>query len=536
MKKSTTKNLFFLLFFLALNSVWSQQREYLIGRVLDAKTQEPVVFASIRIKDRAVGIISNIDGSFKIPLKYKEYGDIIEISSMGYQSLEVLIHNLSVYDITTLRLQPAVLELDETVVTAKRKRGKVLSAEQIVKKAVAAISKNFPNNSFSTLGYYRDYQMKGEAYINLNEAILEVFDKGFDQLDFENTKVRIYDYKQNLEFVRDSLSAISYDNHKKVIEHAYLDSYGGNEFTILRVHNAVRNYKIDSYSFVNNLETDLFANHNFKKARDTYTEDEVLYTVKISKDLPNHKLQGRFFISKRDFSIHKMEYAVYDIKKQKAISTLNNPKNDHQLVFKVVTEYKRTNNKMYLNYISFQNSFQMLRPPEFIVNEIIANIQSGCFEVRFNKAIDAATAGKNKNYKFKFLGKKIRFKTVVVFEDAVRLFPAMSDEKADDMFSQLVSAGIAKRKITELLETKVEGILDYNAQGEQYSTLLFDQKKVEYLQFREYFVQQLKPDAQAPLDHLFMNKGIPIFKDQPLVKIDNLDDYWMNTPLQSVKN
>lgn len=71
----------------------AQQEDFIIGKLLDSKTKEPVPFASIRIKDRALGMISNTDGSFKIPLKFKEYGDFIEISSMGYETKELLIQD-----------------------------------------------------------------------------------------------------------------------------------------------------------------------------------------------------------------------------------------------------------------------------------------------------------------------------------------------------------------------------------------------------------------------------------------------------------
>lgn len=111
----------------------------------------------------------------------------------------------------------------------------------------------------------------------------------------------------------------------------------------------------------------------------------------------------------------------------------------------------------------------------------------------------------------------------------------MSDERADDMFSQIVLAEIAKRKITELLETKVEGIFEFKVQGQQNTASLYHQKKDDYLQFREYFVQELKPDIEAPTDGLFMNTRKPIFKDQPIVKKDDFDDYWMNTPLKKVE-
>jgi len=527
-------SIFIVLIFLS-TSIFSQQSEYLFGKLLDAKTGEPVVFASIRIKDRALGVISNVDGSFKIPLKYKEYGDIIEISSMGYQRQEILISDFYRYEVHILRLQPAIVELEETVVIAKRKRKRVPSARQIVKRAIKAIPSNYPQSSFSTIGYYRDYQYKDEVYINLNEAILEVFDQGFDTKDIEDTQVKIYDYKQNLDFTRDSLAADSYDykNYKKVIENAYLPSYGGNEFVILRVHDAIRNYSINSYDFVNNIQTDMFKNHNFKKEADTYLDDELLYVVNIFNKRMEYILVGRLFISKTDYAIHKMEYEIYN----SSIEDLRSKKNKQaNLVFRVVTEYQRTDDTMYLNYISFQNGFQVAMPPEFIIKEIVAIRHSKCFEVRFNRPIDTVSAGKKKNYVFKFLGKKLRFKSIVVFDDAVRLFPAMSGKKTDDIFEQIYSAKNENSKLSELLETKVSGIYGLNAEDQSFNVLLNSQKMDDYFQFREFFVQELKLNSPAPIDSLYMHKRKPIFKDQPIVKPDNFDEYWMNTPLKKKNN
>ena len=53
---------------------------------MDAQTKEPVVFASIRIEDRALGVISNLEGDFRVPLDYAEKGAELEISSMGYET------------------------------------------------------------------------------------------------------------------------------------------------------------------------------------------------------------------------------------------------------------------------------------------------------------------------------------------------------------------------------------------------------------------------------------------------------------------
>ena len=515
---------------------FSQDRDFIIGKLLDAKTQEPIVFASIRIKDRALGIISNADGGFRIPLKYKEYGDIIEISSMGYKSKEIIIHDFDVNELNVVRLEPALLELDEAIVSEKFKRKKkYISPKNIVRKAIKAIPDNYATRLFSTIGYYRDYQIKDKdsSYLNLNEAILEVFDPGFAKLDFQNTKVRIYNYKQNSDFDRNARAAdlYNYKDSKKVIDKAFLHNYGGNEFTILRVHDAIRNYKVNSYDFVNRLEYDLFNNHDFFKEKDTYTEDEVLYTIKIKQNLAGFRVYGKFYISKKDYAIHKMEYALYDRSETNSTGIQNKHGNTNEIVFEVTTEYLRKYSKMYLNYISFHNSFQLGSPPEFIVNEIIVDRQNRCFKIRFNENVDPGTGSSKNNYKFKFKGERLKFKKIVVFENDALLHPDMPTIEITKMLDALANASRKKVDLMKLLEMEFGKIKKLGG-----GAVLNKRKFTNYQQFREFFVQQLKPNAVIPTDSLFMDKRKPIFEDQPILKPDNFDDYWMNTPLQTLIN
>ncbi|MGB6151370.1 MAG: carboxypeptidase-like regulatory domain-containing protein, partial [Pricia sp.] len=272
------KSIVLLLGLLAATSL-SAQREFFKGKLLDAVTEEPIAFATVRVKGKSKGVISNADGGFRIPQIFKTYGDTLKISSMGYETLELRIVDLSPEKINLLRLDPGVFELREAVVSAKQK--KALRAKQIVRRAIRNIPENYPQHSFSQIGYYRDYQKDEEAYVNLNEAIIEVFDQGFATMDSSDTKVRLYDYSRNTDFRQDSISSISYDyiNYKKTIDDAYLYDYGGNEFTILRVHDAIRNYNVTAYSFVDRLDKNLLQQHRFIKEPDTYWNGESLYTI-----------------------------------------------------------------------------------------------------------------------------------------------------------------------------------------------------------------------------------------------------------------
>src|SRR5690606_25948755 len=121
-------------------------------------------------------------------------------------------------------LDPGVLQLQEAVVTGKDKNR--ISVRRIVKRAIRKMTVNNPSQPFSTIGYYRDYQMRLGNYLNLNEALLEVFDDGFNTLDQDSTVVRLYQYRKNTDFKRDSTASRAYDyeNNLKVIDKAYLSA------------------------------------------------------------------------------------------------------------------------------------------------------------------------------------------------------------------------------------------------------------------------------------------------------------------------
>ncbi|MBT8185697.1 MAG: carboxypeptidase-like regulatory domain-containing protein [Eudoraea sp.] len=514
----------------------SQQPEYIIGKLTDAKTQEPIAFASIRIKDRALGIISNTDGSFKIPLRYQEYGDIIEISSMGYQTKEILIQDFSVDELNDVRLQPATLALEEAVVTAEKK--KELTARQIVRSAIRSISENYPVEPFSTVGYYRDYQLDSLQYVNLNEAILEVFDEGFDTTDSVTTRVKIYDYLENTDFKRDTLALQSYNYQSKeglkVIDKAYLSSHGGNEFTILRVHDALRNYEVGSYSFVHCLKSDLLSEHKFKKDSDTYLDGEPFYTIKFTKLLSDYSAYGTIYISKRNFAIHKMEYTLYDRTKKLPVGIVNRHGTKNQLIFEIITEYRPENDSMFLNYISFHNTFQIWEPPKFVLDSTTIEIDKRRFVMSFNRPPELKDALNEHNYTLKYKGKKITFKEIVLDltdknRKTVFLYPKMYPDKEEEMFRS-IEVVARKRPVDSLLvSSKVYNIHDVDG------NLINEWTSRDYDQFREFFVQEVKPNVKSLADGLFMEKRRPIFKDQPIIKPDNFNDYWMNTPLQNIK-
>jgi hypothetical protein len=206
------------------------------------------------------------------------------------------------------------------------------------------------------------------------------------------------------------------------------------------------------------------------------------------------------YISKVDFAIHKLEYTMYDEKKWNKDRKKNKHGHRQKVIFDITTDYRRLNNKMYLNYISFQNSFQIRRPPKFVLDSTVINAPGGYYLMCFNKPIDSISATKRKNYDIIFKQQKFRIESVEVFKDSVRVYPKISSETMNNSIREIAVANRKENSIKELIDVRVQNIKDVD--GNVINELDIE----DYQQFREFFVQRIKPDSRAPSDGVFMNK------------------------------
>ncbi|SEK36943.1 CarboxypepD_reg-like domain-containing protein [Aquimarina amphilecti] len=520
-----------LTFIIILQSVqiFGQDDTFIEGKLIDAKKQTPISFATVIIKNKKRGLISNADGGFRIPYTFKKNTDTLIISSIGYLSKEILLSNLKEDKVNLIKLIEKIELLDEVkIVAAKTKRRK--SARKIIRTALDRIPENYPFTPFSYVGYYRDYQIKDGDYLNMNEAILKVFDKGFGSEDLKTTETSLYSYKNNIDFPKDTIASRPYDyiNRSKIISKATLDGQGGNEYTILRLHDAIRNHNINAYDFVNRLNKDLIRSHRFKLLPETSINGVSLYAIKILKNKENIKVEGRIYISKGDFKIYKMEYAVYDREKSSISGEQSDnieilKKNQGKLLFEIIVEYRANNNLMYPNYISFNNTFEVLQPPKFKPIAAKINHEKKRFELIFNNTPFLKDAVKKSNYRLWYKEIKLRIDSIAVKKKAVHLYP--EDKKAFFLPKMIQSFNKSSSKGVSIEVKNVKDI---------YGNIVYEQESVSYNQFREFFVQELNNVSTKSENTSFMIKTKPISKNyQPITTPENVSEYWMNTPLKN---
>jgi len=498
---------------------FAQNKEEILCQLINSKTQEPVVFATVSVKDKSVGVIADDNGNFRLPYKYKLNDDTIVISCIGFNTIELKVVSLNDTLVNRIKLVPKIESLEAITIIANKSKNRVkedyIPAKEIIKKAIYNMRLNFPTVPHSQIGYYREYQILNKKYFNLNEGILEDFDAGFqtNKIFYKDNQAALYSFKKNDEFPKDSILTSAYDNYdSKFIENATITGFGGNELSILNIHNAIRHYEKKSFSFIDVFKDNFLYNHVFRLTNKLYLDDKPIYEIKFYASEAvtgvKNRAEGVIYIAYDTFAIHKLEYYGYVLKQEKPF-------------YSVTIEYKPKGNKMYLNYISFYNRFKVKSKNSFKVSAIEYDTTDNAFLINFNNEIDKETADKKKYFRFTYFGDRLKITKVEMINRTQLKVSLAQDFSADD---------IANFKTMEGVEYKIKKVADLA--GRRLNELSF----LDVDQFREFFVQEVFANKQLPDDLNFVNKAMLLNESSININTVDKDKYWINSPLKTIKN
>ena len=119
--------------FLIAQVLHAQDIGFIKGKLVDSETGEPVPFATIKLKNKMVGVISNADGDFQLPNKLKSLAEAIEISCIGYFTKSISLDELLPNQLNVIKMQLSTRQLGEVVINAKKQKGLAnISVDKIV--------------------------------------------------------------------------------------------------------------------------------------------------------------------------------------------------------------------------------------------------------------------------------------------------------------------------------------------------------------------------------------------------------------------
>jgi hypothetical protein len=165
-----------LLIFLCLfSTVAGAQTLTISARVVDRETKEPLVFASVGIKGKPIGTISNLQGEFDFHFPAEYRNDILVISILGYRNFEAPVWSLIDNPGQVIELDKTVFVLQEVVVKDSLTGGDVLRI------ALDRVEQNYPSHPYMMDGFYRDIKKVGGTYISLLEAATKIYDEDYKE-------------------------------------------------------------------------------------------------------------------------------------------------------------------------------------------------------------------------------------------------------------------------------------------------------------------------------------------------------------------
>lgn len=382
------------------------------GKLID-KNNNPIPYANVVIQNTAIGVISNLDGEFKIiiPDKYKE--SVLEISSMGFKTKNISIKAFKKQKMHEIKLETAIVNLNEVTIKVK-----ATNANEIVQKAFDHYEDNFPTSPFIGQAFLRHTEKTKTKYKWLVDAAIEVYDPGFNQASKE-IKLNIKEIKQSLDnrsldtasiygiylWKVNKLSHKEADKREanlknanpKEIEKAihYHDNRLSQPRGIFSSGlNVIRYYKQKDAIFDKNI----LKKHNFKI--DTvlvYNADEI-YKIKITPKSPIVKLNkyygnyrfpiGWIYIRAKDYAIFELDYTLIRSKKEQILTPEYGTKVASSFHIKFI-EFK---NKMYPKHITLYGpkANKTIKIEENIRNGIKGNSEDYYYETQeviFNEII-----------------------------------------------------------------------------------------------------------------------------------------------------
>lgn len=312
---------------LLLQMLWAQEHIAVSGKVLDRSTHEPVAYATIGVKGRSLGSITNTAGEFVFYVPVKFTLDTLFVSHVGYKTFHARINDLAANPIIYLEELPVVLK---EIIVADRK----LLAKDVVQAAAEVIPKVFPTEPYIMAGFHRSWEKVEftDSIMHpgtLIEAAVNIYDPGFGQKKVRREEIFIQEIRRS-----------------KMMK---FWNYGtGNFLRTLLQENDVRYSR--SASFVNlfhgflNFPNDI----RYEWEGMSQFDNESVYVIKAT--VPNKRGVSAFYrlyISENDLAI--LRYDLYGMLPELDSVTLKS-REWHPVKVEHTYIFKRLGGAPYLNY------------------------------------------------------------------------------------------------------------------------------------------------------------------------------------------
>ena len=137
------------------------------GRIINKKNKKALAYASVGLRGKAIGTISNEDGEFLLNLQPKHFNDTLVISFIGFKNTEIPLGKLTSHELE-IELNVDHISLQEIVI-------RNTDPLALIKATINKFQKNYPNHPSLLTAFYRESVSKNRNYMIYLESILDIY-------------------------------------------------------------------------------------------------------------------------------------------------------------------------------------------------------------------------------------------------------------------------------------------------------------------------------------------------------------------------
>tara|TARA_R110002073_G_scaffold91577_1_gene215326 strand:+ start:209 stop:1474 length:1266 start_codon:yes stop_codon:yes gene_type:complete len=142
------------------------------GKVVDSKTNDPLIFTDLVIAGSNISTITNSDGEFLLKIPNSIEDATLTISRLGYEKKEILISSLE--NNVKIELLQALTELNPIEIATYNDAKKLLRATLKNKSAV------YNNENTLMTAFYRETIKKRRRNASLSEAVVQIHKRPYN--------------------------------------------------------------------------------------------------------------------------------------------------------------------------------------------------------------------------------------------------------------------------------------------------------------------------------------------------------------------
>jgi hypothetical protein len=154
------------------------------GKVVDADTGTPLIFATVAVTETNVAVITNIDGEFIIKIGESLTSKNLEFTFLGYKTKSVPISSMQDNGFKNkVTMETAPIPIKEIIV-------KPIDPTDIVLKTITRIGKNYETVPNLMTAFYRETIRRNHTYVSIGEAVVEIFKAPYNNdIRFDNARI-----------------------------------------------------------------------------------------------------------------------------------------------------------------------------------------------------------------------------------------------------------------------------------------------------------------------------------------------------------